>query len=417
MALIDNRKMDAEESVTSISLNDNEIDIVDLDSELESLSCDITLDSFDVDPLAEKDTKKEPSALENQLKKLDTLHEVEVSASASFELSFEDETDSDKATDQKQEMVHNKVDSKPTSSPEDDDGAADPLTSALSILIDELEIDDMRKWFNRVENASLYRLDYRPVPREIREIEQLARNYLPTGRNASKDVLYPYLKPSKDDQQSVLLKREPVIFTKLNSSDEMTEEQSNAIVGHLILLNCCFFIGRDNNSIDNKKGLKGLFKPLLGKEKKQECCHQLASITQVGEFSRASDVQLSSFVIGVNDSAGSMQYKIYCHSEERLKAWLYAFSTAVERNQSIERQSILAKKREENRDKDATTGGAATANMKLNNIMSDFQERGEKLGVMETKSNQLMDQAQNYGQLTKQLKEKLKKKNTNWLGI
>jgi hypothetical protein len=100
-----------------------------------------------------------------------------------------------------------------------------------------------------------------------------------------------------------------------------------------------------------------------------------------------------------------------------LKAWLYAFSTAVERNQSIERQSILAKKREENRDKDATTGGAATANMKLNNIMSDFQERGEKLGVMETKSNQLMDQAQNYGQLTKQLKEKLKKKNTNWLGI
>ena len=137
----------------------------------------------------------------------------------------------------------------------------------------------------------------------------------------------------------------------------------------------------------------------------------------MGEFSRASDVQLSSFVIGVNDSAGSMQYKIYCHSEERLKAWLYAFSTAVERNQSIERQSILAKKREENRDKDATTGGAAMANMKLNNIMSDFQERGEKLGVMETKSNQLMDQAQNYGQLTKQLKEKLKKKNKNWLGI
>ncbi len=412
-----------EDSVTSLTDGDDSIEIADLDSELESISCSVDLDSFDVDTnIPENESTKDPkvtggSVLENKLKQLDTLHEDKAPNSASFELAIENNSVGEEDTKKQKAPEKLTKDDSATASTSTiaTNESGDSLITALSMLVDEVEIDDLRKWFNRVGDESFYRSDYRPVPREMREISQLARNYLSFGRNASKDPLYPYLMPTAEDPKSVLLKTEPVIVTGFGNEDKTTAPL-NAILGHLILLNRCFFIGRDNSSHNKRGPLLSMLK--IGKGKKYLCFHELSSIVQVGEFSRASEMQLCSFVIGVKDSCGSKQYKIYCYSEERLKAWLYAFITAVERSQSSERKKKLESETDKaKRIKDVTKDALAITQLEGKDMLAELHERGEKLNAMESQTNKLMAAAQNYGQLSKQLKQKLDKKNRSFLGI
>ena len=125
----------------------------------------------------------------------------------------------------------------------------DSLVSRLCHLIGKNEdVNDVKKSAKRVGNIRFYEKDYRPVPRETREIDQLAKLYLPQGRVASRDPLYPHLLPRKDEQKPVLLKREPVIFWKISRAQEVAEEGH---VGHLILLNTCCFFAFDHTAIVN----------------------------------------------------------------------------------------------------------------------------------------------------------------------
>jgi hypothetical protein len=423
--------MDADQSllsVTSLTLNEDDIDdndILGLDSELESLSCDISLDSLSVDshlpPEKDSNSDNKKGALERHLKKLDTLHEIKRSTSGENEIREDSSPAKDKeetAGDKKQmpdERTPTEVGSE----------IGQALMKDLSSLIDELEIDDLRKWFNRVEDPSFYKKGYKPVPREKREIEHLAKTYVPV-RNAMKNELRPYLMPSKQEPKSVLLKTEPVIMTRMNG------EGSAPILGNLILLNRCFFLARDT-SLTNQKGLKNLFK--LGKDKKHEFCHPISSLIKVGEISRGSESQLSSLVLGVNDYVGArrhlLDYKIYCYNEDRLKAWIQAFTTAMNGIQANERYATLEKAKEANRKKAkecyavlgkakesslniAANKGTPNAKSSTNKTKAEFNERGERLAAMDNQSSQLMESALNYAGLTKQLKGKLEKKNKNW---
>ena len=453
----------------------------DLDAELESLSCGVTLDSFDVNVNAQandkkncrdngRDSKKETSKLEVQLKKLDNRHAILVNKPDEEEAISKESLLSESFDDVSAEANEEQVDQSSlcVNTNDEDQDAASILTSrtdvseametelslieSLSTLMGDLEIDDLRKWLSRVENTKLYEINYRPVPREAREIEDLAEAYLSgwsgrnrNDRNASNNSLYSYLMPGKDDPKCVLLKREPIIFIKKN-----VEESSRPMLGHLILLNRCLFIVRARSikrgkkkpspqnspggSPSGKKNVMSMGRNLTqvmlkrldsfrGKAK-SECCHQLSAITDLYKMGNVGDtrhdLQLPCFAIGVKEPDSCLQYEIFCHSEERLRAWLLALSSSVERNQTIERETKIAKMHEARakRDEDAQTGPeAAAASMKLDQLMSAFVERGEKLEETEAKSNKLQEEASEYHKLTKQMKEKMEKKNKNWFGI
>lgn len=453
-------------------------ELSDLDAELESLSCCVTLESFDVNVNAQandeknyrdngRDSKKETSELEVQLKKLDNRHAILVNKQDEEEAISKESLPSESFDDVSAEANEEQVDQSSlcVNANDEDQDAATILTSrtdgseametelslieSLSTLMGDLEIDDLRKWLSRVENTKLYEMNYRPVPREAREIEDLAEAYLSgrsgRNRNASNNSLYSYLMPGKDDPKCVLLKREPIIFIKKD-----VEESSRPMLGHLILLNRCLFIvrarsikrGRKKPSPQNspggspsgKKNVLSMgrnFTQVMLKrldsfrvKAKSECCHQLSAVTDlhtmenVGDTSH--DLQLPCFTIGCKGSDSCLQYEIFCHSEERLRAWLWALSLSVERNQTIERETKIAKIHEARakRDEDVQTDPeAAAASTKLDQLMSAFVERGEKLEGTEAKSKKLQEEASEYHKLTKQFKEKMEKKNKNWFGI
>jgi len=218
------------------------------------------------------------------------------------------------------------------------------IDEALSNLI-STDSDDIRHWVTRVENESFYESNFRPVPREIREIEDLALQYLSKGRSASKDLLHPYLMPSQEDPKSVLLKREPVIFNKYDATE--------VGIGHLILLNRCFFIALDNSQPDQAHSVQGFrknltkgFNVLIGKDMRYACCHPLTSIISIHETDagtcQTEESLLSSFVIGIIQLGKPISYKIHCHSKERQKAWLDALRTSVSMNYGFDKESIFS---------------------------------------------------------------------------
>ena len=70
-----------------------------------------------------------------------------------------------------------------------------------------------------------------------------------------------------------------------------------------------------------------------------------------------------------------------------------------------------------NGDGDVVGTTVARPNINFGKIMLSFQERGERLQALSAKSSGLNNEAQNYSDMSRKLKERLEKKNKSWFGI
>jgi len=303
-----------------------------LDFELDSLSCSMTLgDSFDAASVLGADIiQKEPSGSNS-------------SSSAQAITS-----------DQKEpEFAAQKIDG---ISPED---VGDPssviasLMESLADMISKTDSDDIRKWDRRLANPKCFEDDFIPVPRELREIEELAEIYLPSsGRRTKKDALYAHLKPFDDCEtpeiskmHACLMKREPIIYCKKD------DETNDKMLGHLILLNRSFFIVPDNSCTkpakikfqELKTNISKGLTAILHKEKKYDHCHSLSSIVSVQAFdaniAHSDHHFLPSFCLEALDEDQEdhkhYRYEIFCHSEVRQESWLEALKICIPKNYGL----------------------------------------------------------------------------------
>lgn len=300
-----------------------------LDSELDNLSCSVTLDdSFDNTVDASKSKHiSEDSAKARELNQNDLENASTRSSKEDKSLEGSQENDSP--------FILSSID-------------------ILDNLISKTDSDDIRKWNRRLDNQECFSESFRPVPREVREIEDLAKLYLPSGgRGANKNTINSHLKLLDDDgkskiknMNSCLMKREPIIFCqKGNYGNEKS-------VGHLILLNKSFIIAPDHSEAKPAKSKfqdittnisKGL-SSILRKEKKYECCHNLTSIISVQAFDadHLHDPYLPSFCIKVLEEDHEHDYEIFCHSEARQKAWLDALKICIPNNYGFAYESFFS---------------------------------------------------------------------------
>jgi len=96
------------------------------------------------------------------------------------------------------------------------------------------------------------------------------------------------------------------------------------------------------------------------------------------------------------------------------------FSTISRNNEATKNSNAcpeLFKTARGSGEEDSAGRTIATPNINVSKIMSNFRERGERLEAISSKSSQLNNEAQAYEDLTRQLKDKLEKKNKSWLGI
>mmetsp|Transcript_26792 Transcript_26792/g.33041 ORF Transcript_26792/g.33041 Transcript_26792/m.33041 type:complete len:349 (-) Transcript_26792:234-1280(-) len=215
----------------------------------------------------------------------------------------------------------------------------------LSHLVKELENDDVYKWTLRVENSDFFNESYIPVPRESREVDDLANHYSPAGlQSKSHEDIYSHILSQKS--VSVLMKREPVICNH-NTIETISE---------LILLNRYFIISsvtfkKENSSEESNQNelnhalnvVVGLTKKfsknvgtLLGK-KTIDCCFNLTSI--VGIQNEKSS--LSFLILVKSGKLNVVNYQITCATIERKEAWVHAIQVATLRNYDIEKDSLI----------------------------------------------------------------------------
>ena len=320
----------------SMTLDDSFVDASDdkpskLDVELDNLACSMTLD----DSFVDADTiQKEPSGPNSSSSNEGSAQAI--------------------ASDQKEpEFAAHKKDN---ISPEDVGNPSSAIVSlmeSLTDMISKTDSDDIRKWDRRLANHKCFEDDFIPVPRELREIEELAETYLPpSGRRAKKDALYAHLKSFDDGEtpkinkiHTCLMKREPIIYCKKEG------ETNGKMLGHLILLNKSFFIVPDN-SYNNPEKIKfqelktniskGLT-AILHKEKKYDSCHSLSSIVSVQAFdadiAHSDDQFLPSFCLEAleehQEDHKHYCYEIFCHSAARQESWLNALKICIPKNYGL----------------------------------------------------------------------------------
>lgn len=304
-----------------------------LDFELDSLSCSMTLgDSFDAGAGADTTIQNEPFGSNGSSS----------NDEGSARVITSDQKEPEFATQNKDAISPEEV-GEPSS-------VIASLMESLADMISKTDSDDIRKWDRRLANQKCFEDDFIPVPREIREIEELAERYLPSsGRRTKKDALYAHLKPFDDCEMpkiskihACLMKREPIIYCKKE------DETNDKMLGHLILLNKSFFIVPDNSCTkpakikfqELKTNISKGLTAILHKEKKYDRCHSLSSIVSVQAFdadiAHSDDHFLPSFCLeALEEDHKHYCYEIFCHSAARQESWLNALKISIPKNYGL----------------------------------------------------------------------------------
>jgi ankyrin repeat protein len=229
------------------------------------------------------------------------------------------------------------------------------LKEKLDVLIQALDKNDIRKWSNRVDNKLFYNESYLPVPREKREIEEIVEQFSSVGglQDRTHQRIIDCLLSPNNKPRSVLLKREPVIYSKAGN-------EPNETLIDLILLNHSFIISLNPDSPQTKHESKGTNEIkqaaslvigmtktfsknvdiLLGK-KTIEGCFDLKSILGITDYD--ADENGTAFSLIVKDEENNiLRAHFTCGSIERKNEWVNAFKMSVLQRCEMEESSLLA---------------------------------------------------------------------------
>ena len=261
------------------------------------------------------------------------------------------------------------------------------LNSLILKLVDK--DDDVNKWSRRVNNKEFYNTSYLPVPRETREVEELAKQFSSTGglqNKTNEKMKHCLLSRNHNKPRSLILKREPVIYSieeeeqqKQKQQQQQQQQEGKGTIIELILLNHSFIISLAHESTELKNEDKakreidhaanlvfGITKAftknvniLIGK-KTIEGCFDLTSI--VGIIDSGEEDSFSLLVkddgeekdnndnnnknnTNTNTNNNVSRLQISCggtNPSERKDAWLHAFKVSVMNRYEISESSLLA---------------------------------------------------------------------------
>jgi len=377
-----------------------------------------------------------------------------------------------------------------TSSAASGDGATiaekdedDPLT--------ECEQAYINKWATRVHRDQVYSTSYLPVPRETREVQDLAHFLGLSGKEASegaaakgggslsllgihkkstntleeKTAESRLLFPVAGEPKSMLLKREPVLLggeerelillsrgiiiatPQLENSNSSTKNTGSAApivakggsVGSAAVAKIRG--GLESPAAFLKKNLVkpglNLVKPGLNLVKpgldlvkpglarissgmaKKFIRRNFESAEMLSSIMSVEDMKQNSFAILINGGGKESRYVFTCAKLPQKKAWLNALTRAVAQTK-LQQQNI-----QHELDKLELFGGAATPAGKgkhdnarhsadavhgvVSRNMAGLQERGDRLDRLHNKTANLQQDAADYRDMARQLKEKAKK--------
>ncbi len=395
-----------------------------LQAELDELSFDTNL--LDDDDDDDNDGKEDSSAINsmhNSTEKIDVYDEDSKDSEHNKQCAgqvVEKEMNKTETKNEPQSLETSMID-------------VDIVKTLLYLVDDTCAYDEIGKWNFRVIDKRLYQHTYIPLPRERREIEELAKLYVKP--NQTKDALYQYFSPQLDEPSNVLLKREYAICSIVKEPNQKRDQYKDQL-SEIVLLSHGFFIAPINFSSQlirsrllqqessHIKDIKKIFSKsvsfLFGKRKRYESCHSILSILSVNKMDPmnvlGTNDLLYPFTIQVKtDEDKTIKYEVYSLSQERQNAWVKAFETSISYN--AECSKVLYDKKVSS-DQSAKT---KQKNSKLSNLitsidpnLSGFLERGEKLAQIDSKSSALKEAAKNYHDNARQLKERLEKQHKGW---
>jgi hypothetical protein len=192
----------------------------------------------------------------------------------------------------------------------------------LDNLLDDVKYD-IQKSSTRVRNKAFYDPAYRPVPRELRELDELAHILnVSVSHIEAKEPISKCLRPSTTDVKCVCLKQEPVILKKIKPND------NGVVIGglrELVLLSHGVIV----SSADFYSRKRTLFRS-MGQKKSYDYCSDVNSITSVMDDGGAKFSIKGPFDI-------VLQFE--CSSNERKEAWLDALATCIIENRKLDKQT------------------------------------------------------------------------------
>ena len=293
------------------------------------------------------------------------------------------------------------------------------------------------KWSRRVDREEVYFTTYRPVPREEREVKDLAAFLGVTGGGGStgttkqaggateRSTALKLLFPLPKEEKSVLLKRGPVLMRKRGQVDYEERE--------LIMLSRGLIIATplSDDEVANataagessqRKMTSALAKIPSGlvnglaripSSRGKKVIHRHFESAMLLSSIKLDDMvgESNSFAICVDDATTSVspvtRLVFTCAKRPQKEAWMTALGKALRHTEINRDDAVGGASKAEAEDK--SRGGMAANAMSRN--MAALQERGDRLEKLDNRTADLERNAADYRETARQLKAKAKKQN------
>lgn len=197
--------------------------------------------------------------------------------------------------------------------------------------------EEILKASKMVCNARIYSPKYLPVPREKREVQELARflSVKKSSQSSHDTKILQLLFPERGETQSILLKREPVWLRSDNNFNKPPNERELILLSHGIIIATTTSQHASTSLIEPSS--RNVFQSIREKliRRKFESCIHFSEILAIEDplITEGDEVEKKyenerTFVLEVADGFASKELHFECATQTQKDFWIHALSWA-----------------------------------------------------------------------------------------